>query len=1052
MNLPKSIAERAENFWGRGWVFQEIDDWLAQDPGDRYFLITGEPGSGKTAIAARLFQFSAGEAAPNGYAHLHPNSIGAAHFCMAADAASIDPRSFAASLALQLSARSQAYAQALKSVGDKVININVQATSQKLENFTGVVIQNLDVSRISAQDAFNRLVIDPLLAAQEPFTILVDSLDEALRHSADINIVKLLSNVGSLPGGVRFILTSRVESRVESRFPGAEGTSLSAVEHGRQNHDDIEQLARDRLKAAGLTAADLPGLIAEKSEGNFQYANFVVKALAAGQMEVSSLDGLPPGLDAIYHESLTRVVDLGGKSWAADYAPTMGVLSVVQERSTVDDLRTFSAQTETATWNCIGDLQQFIESDDAADPRYSLYHHSVTEFFQRRQLRFGNKTAPNNFYLPPAEWHRRMAAKYIGQPPLNWDLYGLRYTATHLAQAVRASSGAERHEATQCLVRLTNDVAFHSAHLSRIGDLPQLQRDLAQAVQCAARNSVPEGLELIVESALSLVQFRRKELRPEPLFDLAAHADPASVAARLALFDVDPEWHQIASMVVAWLAADYRRAEAIALRDRVASMAPLSTRAARLIEFFDAWIGAKPAPAREPLPQALPPDVVRAIVERMGGSGSGATTELLSSYNIPDVRNPSLLASEGYLSQHGGPYLVAFAQADRAAGDEFLREYIEIHTGYQYVQYRNRSLGFLLDAVCNHSDPQWIRSEAVKIATSALAGSRSDFQQALPTAVLAVRAKADSVARTRIDSMLQDAVSSTTQLLSGRTSDPLSLSKRQLAVMIEALSYMDRRAEALLLMNNALAILRTGFAGYSAPACVTIAEALEIAHRLTPSPAPMVLDAALSAAHNVQDPLFSARVTSRVQAMREFYWDLPFELSATVNRFIKDPEAAEFCPTFRIGEAFEYRSPDSLPMDPRFHSANTIEKIEKLFKLRPDQAAALNPGVQPNSVLPDGFRVRLPDPGFASWLAARFAGRASADPAVTADQRIAIIRSLVPLAAASPTTLDTVMSRLVLAEQPAAVQALDRIAALADAAVVERGSLAARLPDAAIPA
>ena len=57
------IADRTRDFTGRGWVFQALDAWLADPHGKRGFLLTGEPGSGKTAVAARLVQMSRGEVA-----------------------------------------------------------------------------------------------------------------------------------------------------------------------------------------------------------------------------------------------------------------------------------------------------------------------------------------------------------------------------------------------------------------------------------------------------------------------------------------------------------------------------------------------------------------------------------------------------------------------------------------------------------------------------------------------------------------------------------------------------------------------------------------------------------------------------------------------------------------------------------------------------------------------------------------------------------------------------------------------------------------------------
>src|SRR5947209_34699 len=52
-SLPESVRERAAGFVGRRWVLDEVRSWL-EDRSERYFMILGEPGSGKTAVAAWL--------------------------------------------------------------------------------------------------------------------------------------------------------------------------------------------------------------------------------------------------------------------------------------------------------------------------------------------------------------------------------------------------------------------------------------------------------------------------------------------------------------------------------------------------------------------------------------------------------------------------------------------------------------------------------------------------------------------------------------------------------------------------------------------------------------------------------------------------------------------------------------------------------------------------------------------------------------------------------------------------------------------------------------
>ena len=60
IDFTRYIRERVGTFTGRAWIFHAIHQWLTRPEGTRYFLLTGEPGCGKTALAARLSQVFAG--------------------------------------------------------------------------------------------------------------------------------------------------------------------------------------------------------------------------------------------------------------------------------------------------------------------------------------------------------------------------------------------------------------------------------------------------------------------------------------------------------------------------------------------------------------------------------------------------------------------------------------------------------------------------------------------------------------------------------------------------------------------------------------------------------------------------------------------------------------------------------------------------------------------------------------------------------------------------------------------------------------------------------
>jgi hypothetical protein len=250
------IDEKAKLFIGREWVFKDISDWLGKPDGSRYFLLTGEPGSGKTALAARLVQFSWGSAHPPARSpKLGQDFLTAVHFCRAGAPSWLDPRTFARSISLQLTAIPE-FAQALIDVGDRDVNIDVQQrvdTAHRGASITAVHIENLVISGLSGQEAFNRTVLDPLRAIYhqgygQPITILVDSLDEALAHAADTSIVDLLASLEDVAPQVRFIVTSRREPRVENRFRDADELFLSDPNHKSDNDADIRAYVITRIE------------------------------------------------------------------------------------------------------------------------------------------------------------------------------------------------------------------------------------------------------------------------------------------------------------------------------------------------------------------------------------------------------------------------------------------------------------------------------------------------------------------------------------------------------------------------------------------------------------------------------------------------------------------------------------------------------------------------------------------------------------------------------------------------------------------------------------
>src|SRR6266568_693626 len=347
------VDESTHNFTGREWVFKKIDAWLADPQAGRFFLLTGKPGSGKTAIAGRLSRFAyppettlpprgenfnreAGQADDpvfrgtvlkmddGDYPHLRPGFLSAIHFCLARDRRWIDPRTFAESLAKQLAICYATFARALlERSGDQQIIINIEQHVER-GRAIGIMVEQLNITRVPVEEIFNRIVREPLedlcfQEADQQIVILVDALDESLAYSGDVHIASLLAQIEQLPKNVRFILTSRQDARVVNEFLGADELFLSSSVFEQDNQDDVLRYLETRVRyetrlapqAKRLDAQQMNILvetISHRAEGNFLYIIFLLDAMAKGLRSLTDLEGMPEGLDALYFESLKRVV------------------------------------------------------------------------------------------------------------------------------------------------------------------------------------------------------------------------------------------------------------------------------------------------------------------------------------------------------------------------------------------------------------------------------------------------------------------------------------------------------------------------------------------------------------------------------------------------------------------------------------------------------------------------------------------------------------------------------------------------------------------------
>lgn len=350
------ISDRVlSDFVGRQFIFDRVDTFISSH--DRgYFFIKGNPGIGKTALAAKLVKDK------KYYFH--------------------------------------------------VINAQNTRTNTEIEFIKNICSQLIVDKRLPIEELpvniyrngkFLLRVLQEVstnLHEDERVVIVVDGLDE-LRDLTLFQKTNILHLPDFLPLNIYFVLTMRdIDDQI--RLPSEENKEIFEIKHdGEENTKDVSEYIKEILKdekileyiqSQKITESDFLKTLENKSEGNFMYLKHVIYEIKDGFYKDATLNQIPKGLEGYYKDHWNRMMavpeEIKNVKLKTIYALSEMNNPISAEFLTDIIKLNIEGVDEVQIQKILNEWMQFlnVKKDDDGKKLYSFYHKSFLDFMKSSEM------------------------------------------------------------------------------------------------------------------------------------------------------------------------------------------------------------------------------------------------------------------------------------------------------------------------------------------------------------------------------------------------------------------------------------------------------------------------------------------------------------------------------------------------------------------------------------------------------------------------------------------------------------------------------------------